>query len=105
VLQQDVQRELNHALEGRTLEVLVEGLDRKRRNNSGRSRCGRVVNIAGESDLVPGTLVDVKIERGFPNSLLGRRREGTEEEAGTSSKGAPCQALKSSSQSGIGNLL
>lgn len=79
-LQQEIQRGVNRELEGRTLEVLVEGLDRKRRNNSGRSRCGRVVNIAGESDLAPGTLVDVRIERGFPNSLLGRRQEKPEEE-------------------------
>ncbi|MEO8585097.1 MAG: tRNA (N6-isopentenyl adenosine(37)-C2)-methylthiotransferase MiaB [Acidobacteriota bacterium] len=78
-LQQGIQRELNRALEGQTLEVLVEGLDRKRRNSSGRSRCGRVVNIAGESKLAPGTLVDVRIERGFPNSLLGRRREKTQD--------------------------
>jgi tRNA A37 methylthiotransferase MiaB len=59
-------------MEGRTLEVLIEGLDRKRLICSGRSRCNRVVNIAGESALRPGTLVDVRIERGFPNSLLGR---------------------------------
>jgi tRNA-2-methylthio-N6-dimethylallyladenosine synthase len=78
-LQQDVQRELNRALEGRTLEVLVEGLDRKRRFSSGRSRCNRVVNIAGESALLPGTLVNVQIERGFPNSLLGRRKEKEKE--------------------------
>jgi tRNA-2-methylthio-N6-dimethylallyladenosine synthase len=86
LLQQDVQRGLNHALEGQTLEVLVEGLDRKRRNNSGRSRCGRVVNILDGPDLAPGMLVDVQIERGFPNSLLGRRQkkgEGkTEEKTG-----------------------
>jgi tRNA-2-methylthio-N6-dimethylallyladenosine synthase len=78
-LQQDVQRGLNRALEGQTLEVLVEGLDRKRRNSSGRSRCGRVVNILDGPDLAPGTLVDVQIERGFPNSLLGRRQKKGEE--------------------------
>lgn len=74
-LQQDIQREINGSLVGRTLEVLVEGLDRKRRFSSGRTPCNRVVNIAGESSLPPGTLVDVRIERGFPNSLLGRREE------------------------------
>jgi tRNA-2-methylthio-N6-dimethylallyladenosine synthase len=73
--QQDVQRDLNRALEGRTFEVLVEGLDRKRRLSSGRTRCNRVVNIAGESALPPGTLVNVRIDRGFPNSLLGRTQE------------------------------
>ena len=77
--QQEVQRELNRDLEGMTLEVLVEGLDRKGLHSAGRSRCGRVVNILDARDLAPGTLVDVKIERGFPNSLLGRREEREEE--------------------------
>ena len=77
-IQQEIQRQLNRELEGRTLEVLVEGLDRKRRISSGRSRCNRVVNIAGESALPPGTLVNVRIERGFPNSLLGRTRRERE---------------------------
>jgi tRNA-2-methylthio-N6-dimethylallyladenosine synthase len=81
-LQQHIQRELNRSLEGSTLEVLVDGLDRKGRFSSGRSRCNRVVNIAGESALAPGMLVDVRIERGFPNSLLGRidRENETEKE-------------------------
>jgi tRNA-2-methylthio-N6-dimethylallyladenosine synthase len=78
-LQQEVQRGLNRALEGQVLEVLVEGMDRKGLNSSGRSRCGRVVNIPDGPDLAPGTLVDVLIERGFPNSLLGRRRGNTAE--------------------------
>jgi hypothetical protein len=60
--------------------VLVEGLDRKRRISSGRSRCNRVVNIAEESALKPGTLVNVRIERGFPNSLLGKIRRTEEED-------------------------
>jgi tRNA-2-methylthio-N6-dimethylallyladenosine synthase len=95
-LQQDVQRGLNRALEGQTLEVLVEGLDRKRLSSSGRSRCGRVVNIVGESDLSPGTLVDVRIERGFPNSLLGRRQEKIEEKI--SSKAIRVNASKARQQ-------
>ncbi|MFI5197380.1 MAG: tRNA (N6-isopentenyl adenosine(37)-C2)-methylthiotransferase MiaB [Thermoanaerobaculia bacterium] len=89
-LQQDVQRELNRALEGQTLEVLVEGLDRKRRFSSGRSRCNRVVNIVGESALPPGTLVNVRIERGFPNSLLGRKQEPEEEKERDSENGSLC---------------
>jgi tRNA-2-methylthio-N6-dimethylallyladenosine synthase len=74
-VQQGIQRETHRALEGRVLEVLVEGLDRQGRRSSGRSRCSRVVNIAredGEPPLPPGTFVNVLIERGFPNSLLGR---------------------------------
>jgi tRNA-2-methylthio-N6-dimethylallyladenosine synthase len=75
-LQQGIQRETHRALEGRTMEVLVEGLDRQGRRSSGRSRCSRVVNIAreeGEAPIAPGSFVNVRIERGYPNSLLGRR--------------------------------
>jgi tRNA-2-methylthio-N6-dimethylallyladenosine synthase len=74
-LQQGIQREAHRGLEGRVLEVLVEGLDRQGRRSSGRSRCGRVVNLARETDeppIPPGTFVSVRIERGYPNSLLGR---------------------------------
>ena len=79
-LQQDIQRETHRRLEGRVMEVLVEGLDRQGRRSSGRSRCSRVVNIArgeGEPPLPPGTFVNVLIERGYPNSLLGTPLDGT----------------------------
>ena len=75
-LQQGIQREEHRKLEGRVMEVLVEGLDRQGRHSSGRSPCSRVVNIAraeGEPPIAPGTFVNVLIERGYPNSLLGRR--------------------------------
>jgi tRNA-2-methylthio-N6-dimethylallyladenosine synthase len=74
-LQQGIQREEHRGLEGRVMEVLVEGLDRQGRRSSGRSPCSRVVNIAraeGEPPIPPGTFVNVLIERGYPNSLLGR---------------------------------
>ena len=77
-LQQEIQRETHRTLEGRVLEVLVEGLDRKGERSSGRSPCSRVVNIErghGEGPIPPGTFVNVRIERGYPNSLLGRREE------------------------------
>jgi tRNA-2-methylthio-N6-dimethylallyladenosine synthase len=73
-LQQGIQREEHRRLEGRVMEVLVEGLDRQGRRSSGRSPCSRVVNIAraeGEPPIPPGTFVNVLIERGYPNSLLG----------------------------------
>ncbi|MEO8055569.1 MAG: tRNA (N6-isopentenyl adenosine(37)-C2)-methylthiotransferase MiaB [Acidobacteriota bacterium] len=74
-LQQEIQRETHRGLEGRVMEVLVEGLDRKGIQSSGRSLCSRVVNIArseGEPPIPPGRFVNVLIERGYPNSLLGR---------------------------------
>jgi tRNA-2-methylthio-N6-dimethylallyladenosine synthase len=73
-LQQEIQRETHRGLEGRVMEVLVEGLDRQGKRSSGRSRCSRVVNIAradGELPIPPGSFVNVLIERGYPNSLLG----------------------------------
>jgi tRNA-2-methylthio-N6-dimethylallyladenosine synthase len=72
--QQAIQRATNAWFEGRTLEVLVEGLDRKRGMSAGRSTCNRVINIEGDGGppIPPGTLVNVRIERGLPNSLVGR---------------------------------
>ena len=72
--QQEIQRETNRGFEGNTLEVLVEGLDRKRSMSSGRSTCNRVVNIEREDapPIPPGTFVNVRIERGLPNSLVGK---------------------------------
>jgi tRNA-2-methylthio-N6-dimethylallyladenosine synthase len=70
--QQAIQREINRRLEGASLEVLVEGLDRKEERSSGRSRCNRVVNLEGERDIPVGMFVRAVIERGLPNSLVGR---------------------------------
>jgi len=105
-VQQEIQRQGNRELEGRTLDVLVEGLDRKRRLSSGRSRCNRVVNIAGESALEPGTLVNVRIERGFPNSLLGRvgRHDEEEEDSLRRVYAIGCGSLATSTDTGTGNF-
>ena len=78
-LQQEIQRGTHRGLEGRVMEVLVEGLDRKGIRSSGRSLCSRVVNITrqeGEPPIPPGTFVNVVIERGYPNSLLGKEISG-----------------------------
>jgi len=70
-LQQEIQRELHRGLEGKTLEVLVEGEDRAGRRSSGRSPCNRVVNVDVPRRLPVGSMAAIRIERGFPNSLLG----------------------------------
>jgi len=70
--QLEIQRALNRELEGYVLEVLVEGLDKHGRRSAGRSRCNRVVNLEGETSLPVGTTVFARIERGLPNSLVGR---------------------------------
>lgn len=63
--------ENNKKYEGRTLEVLVEG---KSKNDDtklmGRSRNGKLVNFEGDESLI-GTLVDLKIVRAQPFSLIG----------------------------------
>jgi tRNA-2-methylthio-N6-dimethylallyladenosine synthase len=68
--QQDIQRTINKAMEGTSLDVLVEGLDRKGLRSSGRSGCNRVVNIDADAVIPPGTFVPVRVLRGMPNSLL-----------------------------------
>ena len=64
--------ENNKKYEGRTLEVLVEG---KSKNDDtklmGRSRNGKLVNFEGDESLI-GTLVDLKIVRAQPFSLIGK---------------------------------
>lgn len=70
-LQQQIQRELHRELEGKTLEVLVEGEDRAGRRSSGRSPCNRVVNVDVPRRLPVGSMAAIRIERGYPNSLLG----------------------------------
>lgn len=56
---------------GRTVEVLVEGSSKQGDGQLfGRSTWNRIVNFAGEADLV-GRCVDVRITRSFRNSQLG----------------------------------
>jgi tRNA-2-methylthio-N6-dimethylallyladenosine synthase len=69
-LQNGIQEEGNRALEGREFEVLIEGVDRKGQSR-GRTACNRIVHIAAEDPIPPGSYVRVRIRRGLPNSLLG----------------------------------
>lgn len=72
---QELQREItlkkNKALEGEVREVLVEGCSRNSPHKMmGRTRCNRIVNFPGGSELV-GALVTVTITEGLQNSLRG----------------------------------
>jgi tRNA-2-methylthio-N6-dimethylallyladenosine synthase len=69
-LQTGIQEEGNRALEGREFEVLIEGVDRKGQSR-GRTACNRIVHIAAEPPIPPGSYVRARIRRGLPNSLLG----------------------------------
>lgn len=64
-------KEKNKTLEGKTLEILVEGPSKNNENKlTGRSRTGKLVNFPGDKDLV-GKLVNVKIIESKGFSLEG----------------------------------
>ena len=67
--QERISLERNRALEGRVVEVLVEGRGRKG-GVQGRTRTNKVVNFDGRME--PGTFVDVLVTAGRPHYLLGR---------------------------------
>ena len=62
----------NAALEGREMEILVDGVSKKDpRELSGRTRCNRVVNFDGWERRLYGELVRVRITQAMPHSLRG----------------------------------
>ncbi len=62
----------NRDLEGREVEVLVDGVSRKTPSElSGRTRCNRVVNFDGQGRSLHGELVRVRITQAMPHSLRG----------------------------------
>ena len=67
-LQERIQREAHRGLEGREVEVLIDGVDRKGRSR-GRTRCNRVVHFDGTVGS-PGDYLRAVVTRGLPNSLL-----------------------------------
>lgn len=70
-LQRTHQTALHQAVEGRAVEVLVDGPSKRRPHElSGRTSGNIVVNFAGDPSLV-GRLALVRITRGGPNSLAG----------------------------------
>ena len=72
-LQQGIQQELNRGLEGEVFDVLVTGWGREASTQSGRTPCHRIVHFPVENGGSPlGQVVPILIERGNPNSLIGR---------------------------------
>jgi tRNA-2-methylthio-N6-dimethylallyladenosine synthase len=72
-LQKVITREKNCALEGSTVEVLVEGPSKSSAQEfTGRTRTNRIVNFLGSQDMV-GSLVELEIVKGYANSLRGLR--------------------------------
>ena len=69
--QQEIQLQSNKALEGRTVDVLVEGRSKWDEHvMCGRTGSFKTVNFPGGAELV-GTTVPVRVLRGFTNSLRG----------------------------------
>ena len=59
-------------LEGRTVEVLVDGGSKRNAAEvSGRTRCNRVVNFHGAEDVAIGDVVQVRVTEALPHSLRG----------------------------------
>jgi tRNA-2-methylthio-N6-dimethylallyladenosine synthase len=77
-LQTLLQRETNEGLVGREFEVLVEGEEKGK--SRGRTPCNRIVHVEdGPGRVGPGEYVRVRIERGLPNSLVGKLARETGE--------------------------
>ena len=71
--QQEIQARLNRELEGEIFDVLVTGWGRQAATQSGRTPCHRIVHFPAEDGGAPlGHVLPVRIERGNPNSLVGR---------------------------------
>lgn len=69
-VQNAITRECHQALEGRTLEVLVEGVSRKDPGRlTGRTRGNQLVHFCAPASLV-GSLVQVKVVKGFTWGVL-----------------------------------
>jgi tRNA-2-methylthio-N6-dimethylallyladenosine synthase len=71
-VQERISLERNRELEGRTVEVLVEGTGRKG-GAQGRTRGNKVVNL--ESPARTGEFLDARILRAHPHHLIGERAE------------------------------
>ncbi len=75
-LQRDIQRDLNAALVGRDVGVLIDAASRRRDTEiSGRTSQNVVVNFPGPADWI-GRTVTVRIERAGPHSVWGTVRDG-----------------------------
>jgi tRNA-2-methylthio-N6-dimethylallyladenosine synthase len=65
----------NQAMEGRIVEVLVEGRSKNSpEDRSGRTRANKIVNFYARGELI-GRTVSVKIKKGFLHSLRGEFNE------------------------------
>jgi tRNA-2-methylthio-N6-dimethylallyladenosine synthase len=72
--------ERSRLLEGRAVEVLVEGASKKRAGElTGRTRCNRVVNFDGRGRVAVGDIARLTITEALPHSLRGTLASPAEE--------------------------
>lgn len=77
-------REISQSMVGSVQRVLVDSVSKKDDSEiSGRTENNRVVNFAGDTDLI-GLFVDVKITDAYANSLRGELLQVTDFDAGKS---------------------
>ncbi|MCX8110570.1 MAG: tRNA (N6-isopentenyl adenosine(37)-C2)-methylthiotransferase MiaB [Syntrophorhabdaceae bacterium] len=70
-IQKAITLKKNQAAEGRVFDVLVEGRSKNSKDElTGRTRHNRIVNFRGDTDMI-GKIVNVKVIRGYANSLKG----------------------------------
>ena len=70
--QRAIQTDLNAALIGRVVEVLVDAASRRRATElSGRTSGNVVVNLPGPAEWI-GRIVPIRIERAGPHSVWGQ---------------------------------
>jgi tRNA-2-methylthio-N6-dimethylallyladenosine synthase len=61
----------NRMLEGREVEILIDGFSKRGGQLSGRTPCNKIVNITSSNSNMIGTLVKVEINKSYVNSLQG----------------------------------
>lgn len=69
-VQKEITRSINEAVVGQEMEVLVEGPGKRHGQFTGRTGSNKIVNFVAQNQ-EPGSLVRVRIRRGYVNSLLG----------------------------------
>ena len=70
-IQKEITLKKNKQLEGKEVEVLVEGYSKRGNMFMGRTSTNKIVNFSCDFNVI-GDLVKVKVEEAFANSLRGR---------------------------------
>ncbi|RLB20762.1 MAG: hypothetical protein DRG76_10415 [Deltaproteobacteria bacterium] len=73
-IQKDITIKKNKSLEGKEVEVLIEGPSARGKQLSGRTGTNKIVNFNCDSSMI-GRLVNVYIKVAYASSLIGELRE------------------------------